>query len=114
MKTISYKPDQEGFSGEIKLRMPLYEERIDFMDRMNIGVDENNNMKYGQNENPLKTFSSMIKIAREFYVSVDVKHESSGIITDYKTYEDLSCDPKASAIIRDVAMLIFKGAVGNG
>lgn len=114
MKTISYKPASEGFSGEVKLRMPLYEERIEFMDRMNISLDENNNVKYSSDESPLKTFSNMIKIARDFYVSVDVRREKDGALREYKTYEDLSCDHDASFIIREIAMLVFKGSVGNG
>lgn len=112
MSTFIYKPTQENISGEIVLRMPLYEERIEFLDELNI-LDKENKVDE-EKKKSFKTFGKMLKIARNFYESVDITRlKADGSTVNHKTYEDISSDPACADIIREIATSMINGGLGN-
>lgn len=113
MKKLNYVPSEIGFSGSIILNVPLYEDRLDMLDELNLIEDEEGKYTVSK-QSSIKMFAKMLRAARKFYETVDLKYELDGVQESYQSYEDLSSDPKCMKILQDVANKILSaGAVGN-
>lgn len=113
MKTFIFKPSEVGFSGEIELRRLMYEERLEALDELNIGIGEDGKVVIFD-DNMKKTMIKLLKLASKFYVRVDLVYDHEGVREEYKSYEDLSYDYKCQKIIDKIAVIILNNdKLGN-
>ena len=118
MKEISYipKPCQESkdehgavtlalFSGSVKMRLPNFDERYDIIEKAGLKVSQTGEID--TSGNAIQIIRNIVKVSKEFYVSVDIKKLSDG--TEYKSFEDLSMDSDCDAIITDIARALRDG-----
>jgi hypothetical protein len=117
MKTIKYVPSQAKgenaeFEGYVELRLPLFEEKLAYMEEFGLDVDEDGKVSTGDRKKNMGLLIKMIKVARQHYVSIALKHLPSGV--EYKAYEDLSCDPECHGVVTEIAGAVLNGLkVGN-
>lgn len=119
MKTVKYVPkdakgDEKKFEGHVELRMPLFEERLELVEKMGLETDDDGKVKFSEEKKSKISFLvGLLKAARPFYVSVNLKRLSDGAV--FESYEDLSSDSDCQGIITEVAGVVMNGLkVGNG
>lgn len=129
MKTTNFIPkacleskDGEGvvipptFSGSIDLKIPTFFERQKLKTMLIVAVSTEGGtdlaaLKAGTGKvNVVKMMEQMGELVREsvpFYQKVEIKNLRTG--EEHKSFDDLSCDPDADALIQEVAQEIAGG-----
>lgn len=94
------------FTGEIILRRPNHNERQDFVDTLNLKINEEGDVDVSAME-PLKMVRSMVNISEKFYAKVDLTRIDDG--ERFESFEDLSFDAECDPILMDVATALMNG-----
>jgi hypothetical protein len=94
-----------SFDGSITLRIPSYPERQEFRGIALSLLNLSDEMKASQS---VKKIVEMVEKSKQFYIAVDLKHKDG---SEFKSFEDLSFDPRCESIMQDIAMEISKGMV---
>lgn len=119
MKTVKYVPsvckgENPSFEGSVTLRMPTFDERMDYLESLTEGdfeIDESGKMNRVKSQN-MKSIRQMVKNSQKHYQAVEIKNKSTG--EEYKSFEDLTSDGETHLILIEVASFIIQGAkMGN-
>ena len=117
MKTMKYVPTQARgedakFSGFVELRLPRFEEKLKYLESLNITFDEDGTVDLKNKQSNVKTLINMLEIAADHYVTVDLKHIDG---REYKDYDDLSVDSDCQSILTEISSVVLNGPkMGNG
>lgn len=118
MKTVNFVPecckgDDASFEGSITLRKPTFDERMDFLEKIDDDiVDDSGNVSKGKISGKLKMLRSLVKESQKYYVAIVLKHKESGEAIN--SFEDLAAESDAAPILIEVANYFIKGLkVGN-
>lgn len=107
-KPLACKGEKAKFSGDVVLRMPAYEERMeilceaDFLDL----TDESGSVS-GSRKQQVQAMLKLVKASYAFYEKVDIKRKSDG--KEFKKLEDLRFDSECAEILQDVANYLLQG-----
>lgn len=105
---IVKKIDQDGLVGEVKIRVPKYTERLRYVKECNFKLDGSGNAVLSTDQ--LDSVIKMIEFASKHVVSVDLKHGEK----EFKTWEELECDPVCDSFISSFSGEILSGvSLGN-
>lgn len=100
----SYKDDegndvQPTFSGAIKMRVPNFDERYEFIENSGIDVGDDGGIKRG--ESNFSIIRKLVKNSQKFYVGVQLTRISDG--KEFSTFEGLAEDSDCDGILIEVA-----------
>lgn len=105
--------DDALFSGEVVLRLPNYDERMDLLIDNPDFFDEVEEPKKNRSESKMQKHSNLKKAralsqwSYQFYKKVDIKRKSDGY--HFKSLEDLKTSNDCAGIIADVANRLSMG-----
>lgn len=108
-----YKPlpcqgDKAEFSGNVVLRLPAYEERMEIMVECDfLDMTSEEGKVTGSKKQQVKSMLKLVKASYEFYEKVDIKRKSDG--KAFKSLEDLRYDHSCAEILQDVANWLLNG-----
>lgn len=117
MKTKTFIPsactgDEATFEGSIELRFPSFDEKFDYLEGMNVQVEDDGSVGMGGTSDRLKMMRKMVAMSAKHYVSVSLKNKSSG--EEFKSFEDMTADGDCHGILIEVASKLLQGLkVGN-
>ncbi len=117
MKTVSFTPKAcqgEGatFEGTVSLRLPTFDEKYEYLEKMEVEVDEEGKVELKKGSN-LKKVRQMVAMSSGHYVAVALKKKASG--EEFKSFADLSVDADAEEILIEIGLKVISGFnVGNG
>lgn len=113
---ITYKPEpcidgkkkKAEFTGEVVLRAPAYEERLEMLssDPDLVNAISGNAGEADVSSN-LKSLLALAKWSYGFYVKVDIKRNECGTVFD--NLDKLRFDARAQGILQDVALKLSQG-----
>lgn len=115
MRITTYTPNQEGYSGSIKISLPNYPQRIRLYKELtvNYAKDENGNFSITLNDNikdNQETIAKMVELSSPYVQSVDIKFGE----LEAKSYDDLNDYPEFYTIVNDVIGIVFGGTKLGG
>ena len=99
---------QEGgeFSGHIMVKLPLFDERYEMLDQMGIKLDASSGEMKTEDLASFNAIRKMVSASLKYYLSVDIKHKDG---REFKSKDDLLCDPECDGILIDVASAVSRG-----
>lgn len=104
MKEFVFKPKEDsGFTGEIKLRVPKYKERIRLLKECNLSVDENGEM--GKGAAQFDSVEKIIDVTESHVISVSLRYGEQEI---YEV-EELGYYQEGVELLNEVGNLILSG-----
>jgi len=112
----TYRPtpcegDDAKFDGEVVLRLPTYDERMDLlMDNPDFFDDVEDSKEDSGKKVVVSNLKKSLAVSRwsyKFYKKVDIKRKSDGF--HFKSLEDLQSSTDCTAIIADVANRLSRG-----
>jgi hypothetical protein len=99
------KDEDATFSGSIKLKVPGFDERYQFMEDSGIDVGDDGGIQ--KKSGNFAILRKMVKGSQKFYVGVELKKLSDG--KEYKSFEELCEDPDCDPILIEIAGQIRSG-----
>ena len=118
MKQVTYVPsackgDDATFEGSVTLRLPTFDEKYEYLERIGITIDDEGKVDLGDKKNRLRLMREMVKASSSHYLEVKLKNKATG--EELKSFEDMSYEPLAYPILTEVAPQLLNGfSVGNG
>lgn len=117
MKTVKIVPtvckgDDATWEGSVTLRLPTFDEKFDYVERLQVHVNEDGTVE-GDQSQKLKSVREMVKMSKAHYVECDLKNKSTGELI--KSFDDLQyVEDLHSTMVEIAAMLLNGFKVGNG
>lgn len=106
----SCQGDKAEFKGDVVLRLPAYDERLEMMlesDLMAAVESAKDGGDTSKNKSYLLALSKLVKISYPFYQKVNITRKSDK--KAYKSIEDLKYDPSCVGILQEIAMELAAG-----
>jgi len=94
------------FEGTVKVKLPSFDERFQYLDESQFNVDDDGDVKTSKMDQ-LKSVRKLVSLSVPHYVEVNLKHKESG--KEYKTFDDLTYDSKCDRILTDIAVQMVSG-----
>lgn len=117
MKTIKIVPtvckgDDATWEGSVTLRMPTFDEKFDYLEKIQISVNEDGTVEGSQNQK-LKSIREMVKLSKDHYMEIDLKSKSTK--EEIKSFDDMQyVDELHSALVEIAGMMLNGFKLGNG
>ena len=104
---VDFKPSAFGekFDGTIKLIVPSFDDRFEYMEVAGLKINQDGNIEYTSDYSQM--IRKLVGFSKKFYKSVEVKNKQSGV--EYKSFEDMACDVDCDPILIEVATKIRTG-----
>lgn len=107
-KPSQCKGDKSLFTGNVVLRMPAYEERMELLcDAELLDLADEEGQTKGDKKKQLKSMLQLVKASYAFYEKVEIKRRSDS--KEYKKLDDLRFNSECAEILQDVAMYLING-----
>lgn len=114
MKTIKYVPEalkkeDAKLEGSLTLRLPTFDEKFDYIDQSGLELSEDGaiDLKTLKLKDRVKVVRLFVNLSKAHYLKVEMKHKETG--EEYTSFEDLSCEPDAEAMLAEVGMQLING-----
>jgi hypothetical protein len=112
VRSIKYVPEackgeSPKFSGEVELRVPSYDEKLEMFELSGMEFNSNGKVELSSTSCNIKILRAMIKHSEKFYQSVSLKKLSSG--QELKSFEDLQYDSDGPSVLIEIASSLGKG-----
>lgn len=117
MKTVNYVPsvcqgDAATWKGSILLRLPTFEEKFEYIEKMGINVDKDGDVE-SDKMTQVKSIRSLVKLSSAHYLEVNLSKLDGS--EDVKSYDDMQYVEELHAVLIEIASKILNGfKVGNG
>lgn len=117
MKTIKIVPtickgDAATWEGSVTLRLPTFDEKFDYLERLQIKVGEDGTVEGSQNQK-LRSIREMVKLSRDHYQEVDLKCKANG--EHVKSFDEMQYLEDLHGALVEIAGMMLNGfKVGNG
>jgi len=117
MKTIKIVPtvckgDNATWEGSVTLRLPTFDEKFDYIERLQVTVSEDGTVE-GNQVQKLKSVREMVKISKDHYQEVNLKRKKTG--EDVKSFEEMQYIEELHGTMVEIAGMLLNGfKVGNG
>lgn len=117
MKTIKLVPaickgDDATWEGFVVLRLPTFDEKFDYVERMQLAIKEDGTVE-GDQLAKLKSVREMVKVSKAHYVEVELKSKSTGEVV--KSFDEMQyCEDLHGTMVELAAMILNGFKVGNG
>ena len=115
MKTIKYVPsvckgDAPKWQGSIELRLPTFDEKFDYIESMELGVNADGDVD-SSSMHKVRSIRKLVKMSEKHYISVALK-SSDGV--EIKSFEDMQYEDDMHTVLAEVSGLMLNGfKVGN-
>lgn len=117
MKTIKIVPtvckgDDATWEGSVTLRLPTFDEKFDYVERLQVTVKDDGTVE-GDQVQKLKSVREMVKISKDHYIEVALKSKATG--EDVKSFDDMQYVEELHGTLVEIAGMLLNGfKVGNG
>jgi hypothetical protein len=117
MKTIKIVPtvckgEDATWEGSVTLRMPTFDEKFDYLEKLQVSVSEDGTVEGSQNQK-LKSIREMVRLSKEHYLEVDLKSKVSK--EEIKSFDDMQYVEELHGALVEIAGMMLNGfKVGNG
>lgn len=102
MKEFTYKPNSEGFEGEIKLKVPSFKERLEITQQLGFKLDANGEVDAASSMNMM---GQLLEKMETLVTSVSLKYGD----VEFNSLDDLSYYKEGQAIINEVIAVLMNG-----
>lgn len=107
---IDYTPklcqgDDALFEGTIKMRVPTFSERYEYMEKAGFKIGEDGGIE--ANMEQMGAIRRMVDFSQAHYVAVDLKRKEDGAA--FKSFDEMQSDPSCDAILIEFAMACMTG-----
>ena len=108
----NWQPDEDsGFTGHIKLRLPTFYEKFEYLEKCGLNVDEHGEVKTKGND-MIKATVTMVKMSEPHYEEVSLEKADG---SKYDSFESMQYDPDCHQIYMQIAGQLLSGLQpGNG
>lgn len=117
MKTTKIVPtvckgDNAAWEGFVVLRLPTFDEKFEYLERMQVNVKEDGTVE-GNTNQKLHTVREMVKMSQSHYVEVSLKNKKTG--EEVKSFDDMQYVEDLHGAMVEIAGMMLNGfKVGNG
>ena len=117
MKTIKIVPtvckgDNATWEGSVTLRMPTFDEKFDYLEKIQISVNEDGTVEGSQNQK-LKSIREMVKLSKDHYIEIDLKSKATK--EEIKSFDEMQyVDDLHGALVEIAGMMLNGFKLGNG
>lgn len=115
MKTIKIVPSickgkAAKWEGSVTLRLPSFDEKFEYIERLSMEVDGEGNIQASQAKQ-IASVREMVKISQKHYESVDLKSKDGEHVT---SFDDMQYVEDLHAALIEIAGMMLNGfKVGN-
>jgi hypothetical protein len=117
MKTIKIVPtvckgDNATWEGGVTLRLPTFDEKFDYIERLQVTVSDDGTVE-GNQVQRLKSVREMVKISKDHYQEVNLKSKKTG--EEVKSFDEMQYVEDLHPTMVEIAGMLLNGfKVGNG
>ena len=100
------------WEGSVTLRLPTFDEKYEYIERISIDVDDEGNVQASKAKQ-ISGIREMVKISQKHYEKVELKHKESGELIS--SFEEMQYSDDMHAVLIEIAGMLLNGfKVGNG
>ncbi|NBU34067.1 hypothetical protein EB118_06760 [bacterium] len=117
MKTINITPtickgDDATWEGSVTLRLPTFDEKFDYIERLQVTVKDDGTVEGDQNQR-LKSVREMVRLSKDHYKEVNLKNKKTG--EEVKSFEEMQYVEDLHPTMVEISAMLLNGfKVGNG
>ena len=116
MKTLKIVPSickgkAAKWEGSVTLRLPSFDEKFEYIERLSMEVDGEGNIQASQAKQ-IASVREMVKISKKHYELVELKSKDG---EEVKSFEEMQYVEELHGVLIEVAGMLLNGfKVGNG
>lgn len=110
MKDYVYKPEVNAdseFSGEVKIKIPSYKERLKIIKEMNFSFNSDGSLNTSNSSSQIDIASNFVDIVEKHVEEVKVKLNESD--EEFNSIDDLGYCEEGTVLINELANLVISG-----